>query len=277
MEKLYEGLSHYISKKISLTYSTSFGISIQCLSKKFHQPLYALYAFVRLADELVDTYHHHSNAREEITTFKELTYLAIKNKFSCHPVLFSFQETVHQYQIPQEYIEAFFTSMEMDIEKKAYTRVQYDQYIYGSAEVVGLMSMKIYTENNQPLFNELKPAAQALGRALQKVNFLRDIKSDYYELGRVYFPNLNIHEFINTDKKNIEAEIQIDFNDALKGIHQLPKSSRTGVLLAYLYYVALFKKIMRASPHDILTKRLRISFARKMMLLVKAWVSVLVN
>ncbi|MDX5337925.1 MAG: phytoene/squalene synthase family protein [Cyclobacteriaceae bacterium] len=265
--ELYDLTTLECSKLITQRYSTSFTIGIKTLDKKFHLPIYGIYGFVRYADEIVDTFHQHDKS-QLLDQFKEDTYKAIESKISLNPVLHAFQLIVNKYKIPKEYIEAFLLSMEMDLDAKKYDDSKYKEYIYGSAEVVGLMCLKVFCEGNEALFERLKSPACKLGSAFQKVNFLRDIKSDYEERGRVYFPGVDYKHFDQNIKAQIEEDIQQDFNDSLQGIEQLPSSAKLGVRVAYLYYQKLFDKIKNLPAETITQKRIRIPNSQKLSLLV---------
>ncbi|WP_026952594.1 phytoene/squalene synthase family protein [Algoriphagus mannitolivorans] len=255
------------SKLITQRYSTSFTIGIKTLDKKLHMPIYGIYGFVRFADEIVDTFHQQDKSLL-LQQFKEDTYRAIETGISLNPVLHAFQLIVNKYNIPLEYIEAFLVSMEMDLDAKKYDDSKYKEYIYGSAEVVGLMCLKVFCEGNEELFEKLKTPACKLGSAFQKVNFLRDIKSDYEERGRVYFPGVDYKHFDQIVKTQIEEDIQQDFNDSLIGIEQLPTSAKLGVRVAYMYYQKLFDKIKSLPADTITKKRIRIPNSQKLSLLV---------
>ena len=265
--ELYNKTTLECSKLITQRYSTSFTIGIKTLDKKFHLPIYGIYGFVRFADEIVDTFHQQDKSLL-LQQFKEDTYRAIESGISLNPVLHAFQLIVNQYQIPLEYIEAFLISMEMDLDFKKYDDSKYQEYIYGSAEVVGLMCLKVFCEGNEALFEKLKTPACKLGSAFQKVNFLRDIKSDYEERGRVYFPGVDYSHFDKSVKTQIEGDIQKDFNDSLVGIEQLPSSAKLGVKVAYLYYQKLFDKIKNLPAETITQKRVRIPNSQKLSRLV---------
>lgn len=241
-----------------------------------HNPIYAIYGYVRYADEIVDTFHDFDK-KKLLAEYKQDTYKAIYEGISLNPVLHAFQKTVNEYKIDYKLIDAFLKSMEMDLEEKVYDDELYDEYIYGSAEVVGLMCLKVFCEGNEELYNKLKAPARSLGAAFQKVNFLRDMKSDYYERGRVYFPGIKFTTFDNHVKKLIEDNIQQDFNEALVGILQLPKSSRKGVYLAYKYYMALFEKIKRANAEIVQQERIRVSDTRKMGILLNTYLQSSLN
>lgn len=268
--ELYNLTALKCSKLITRHYSTSFTLGIQTLAKKLHLPIYAIYGFVRYADEIVDTFHDHDKALL-LERFKKDAYQAIEEKISMNPILHSFQMVVHEYNIDRDLIEAFLHSMAMDLDKSTYTDFAYQEYIYGSAEVVGLMCLKVFCEGNEEEYLRLKAPAKSLGSAFQKVNFLRDMKSDHDERGRTYFPNVNFSQF-NTDAKMlIEADIQKDFDDAYEGIVNLPKSARAGVYLAYIYYLNLFRKIKKASTAKVLTERIRVPDTQKMALLISTY------
>ncbi|MEO9482343.1 MAG: phytoene/squalene synthase family protein [Ekhidna sp.] len=270
MEELYTQTAFDCSKLITKTYSTSFSLGIRTLHKKYHDPIYAIYGFVRYADEIVDTFHAHDK-RELLLRFKADTYRSIDEKISLNPVLHSFQNVVNEYKIDHDLIEAFLVSMEMDLSKKDYVDSDYKKYIYGSAEVVGLMCLKVFCGGEEKEYQRLLPSAKHLGSAFQKVNFLRDIKSDYDERGRVYFPGIDFEDFNSGEKKEIEADIRDEFKKALVGIRELPKGVRGGVYLAYIYYAVLFKKISRLSPEKVKSERIRVPNFHKMMLLIKCY------
>jgi len=267
---LYESTTFECSKLITNKYSTSFSLGIRSLHKKFHLPVYAIYGFVRYADEIVDTFHDFDK-EQLLNDFKIETYKAIKDKISLNPVLHSFQSVVNKYGIETELIDAFLRSMAMDLSLKHYDTKYYEDYIYGSAEVVGLMCLRVFCEDNKEEYDRLKAPAKKLGAAFQKVNFLRDIKSDYSERGRIYFPGIDLEKFNTDSKKAIEADIQKDFDEAYEGIINLPKGARMGVYLAYVYYLSLFKKIKDVSASGILDARIRIPDGKKMLLLVQSY------
>ena len=255
--ELYNKTSLDCSEIITKNYSTSFSLGIKNLSSSIHKPIYAIYGFVRFADEIVDTFHDHD--KETIfSVFKKDTEEAIKNKFSTNPILHSFQMVVHEFEIDKNLIDAFLKSMHMDITKTTYSESEYKEYIYGSAEVIGLMCLKVFC-NNKNQYDELKNYAISLGSAFQKINFLRDIKSDYDERGRIYFPGIDFNNFNESDKKSIEENINIDFNNALTGIKKLPKKAKRGVFLAYTYYKELFSKIKNIRASKLKNSRIRIS------------------
>ncbi|NOT38277.1 MAG: phytoene/squalene synthase family protein [Saprospiraceae bacterium] len=249
-------------------YSTSFSLGIKLFDKKLRNPICSVYGFVRLADEIVDTFHHIDQAKY-LERIKNETKEAIEKGFSLNTVLHSFAQTVREYNIEWNLIESFLHSMEMDLHFKTFNEEEYKKYIYGSAEVVGLFCLKIFCKNEKVNYNDLAPYAMKLGSAFQKINFLRDIKSDYKERGRIYFPGLNLDEFAIDKKIQIESDIEKDFQDGLKGITSLPNNCKSGVKLAYRYYYALFNKIKKVSPQELLAGRIRIVNARKFYILCK--------
>jgi phytoene/squalene synthetase len=255
------------SRLITQRYSTSFTLGIKTLDNKFHLPIYAIYGFVRYADEIVDTFHDQDKVAL-LGRFKKDTYEAIESKISLNPVLHAFQLMVNRYKIDLDLIEAFLHSMEMDLDFKTYNDSNYHEYIYGSAEVVGLMCLKVFCEGDNDMYTRLKAPACKLGAAFQKVNFLRDIKSDYEERGRMYFPGVDFTQFDKSAKKLIEEDIQKDFNDSLIGIEGLPSGAKLGVRVAYLYYQKLFDKIKSLPAETITQKRIRIPNSQKLSLLV---------
>jgi phytoene/squalene synthetase len=266
MKEKYDRLSAECSRITTQRYSTSFSLGIRFLDKKLQDPIFAIYGFVRLADEIVDSFHDYNKAAL-LEQFKKDCFEAIENGISLNPILNSFQQVVRDFKIDHELIHAFLRSMEMDLEKQSYNEEKYQQYILGSAEVVGLMCLFVFTEGDLKLYYELMPAAMKLGSAFQKVNFLRDIGADFLELNRTYFPGLDLANFTDDNKKMIERDIESELHEALTGIRQLPDSSRRGVYLAYQYYRQLFDKIKLSSACAIFSKRFRLSNARKMVLL----------
>jgi phytoene synthase len=265
MKALFDTVSKKASKMVTRQYSTSFSLGIQFLNKDFHEPIYGIYGFVRFADEIVDSFHDFDKATL-LQEFKHETYLSVDRGISLNPILNSFQKVVNDYGIETELIETFLKSMEMDLEKKDYSEEGYKQYILGSAEVVGLMCLRVFTEGNTKLYDELKPFAMSLGSAFQKINFLRDLNADYLGMGRVYFPNINISELNEETKAEIERDIELDFNMGLKGIKMLPKRSRLGVYVAYIYYRSLFNKIKKLNAAHIMEERIRIPNPQKVAL-----------
>ncbi len=266
MLSLYNQVCQQCSQLITNRYSTSFSMGIRVFDRKFRMPIYAVYGFVRFADEIVDTFHNYPKA-ELLNEFRIDTYKAIKNKISLNPVLHTFQQVVHQYHIEMELIDAFLDSMEMDLHFTNYEDSLYKKYIYGSAEVVGLMCLRVFCEGNKEMYERLKAPACSLGSAFQKINFLRDMKSDFQERGRVYFPGIDFTNFTQEDKIQIEADIKKDFDDAYLGIVKLPKGARFGVYLAYVYYTNLFQKIKHAPVSKVKEERIRVNDRKKVMLL----------
>ncbi len=269
MIRLFHEVSQQCSRITTEYYSTSFSSAIRLLHKDLRAHIHNIYGFVRFADEIVDSFHDY-NKHSLLEEFKQETYIAIKRELSLNPILHSFQLTVNKYEIKHELIAAFFSSMERDLERKIYDRPGYEEYIYGSAEVVGLMCLCIFCEGDKKKYEALNPFARSLGAAFQKVNFLRDFKNDYQQLERTYFPGCNASNFSDTDKFAIEADIQKDFDYAYKGIIHLPMKAKFGVYVAYRYYLSLFNKIKKMQPQRILTERIRIPDYGKIFILAKA-------
>ncbi|MBE0673609.1 MAG: phytoene/squalene synthase family protein [Bacteroidales bacterium] len=268
--ELYNDTCRRCSRLITTRYSTSFSLGIRSLHKSLREPVYSIYGFVRVADEIVDTFHEH----DKEGLFREFvadTWKAVEAGISTNPVLHSFQLVVNRYGIDHDLVRAFLRSMEMDLTMSGYSSSEYNEYIYGSAEVVGLMCLKVFCDGQEDEYQKLRPYARRLGAAFQKINFLRDIKSDFDDRGRVYFPQVDFRAFSKSDKKLIEEDISEDFRVALEGIRMLDNKSRFGVYLAYSYYVELFRKIVRAGPEEVTEKRFRVSDMRKIMLLAGAW------
>jgi phytoene/squalene synthetase len=261
---------------VTRAYSTSFSLGIYFLDHRLREAVYAVYGYVRVADEIVDSFDGYDK-RSLLSKFRQETYEAIEKQISVNPVLHSFQQAVNQYHIDVQLIDDFLKSMEMDLEKVVYTPQNYQEYIFGSAEVVGLMCLHIFTEGNLTLYQELKPYAMKLGAAFQKVNFLRDLKDDYLTLGRVYFPQVDLSRFTCVEKKQIEAEIENDFRVAITGIRRLPSTARTGVYLAYVYYQSLFDKIKKLPPQRLMTERVRINNRKKLTLLINSLIQQKMN
>lgn len=270
MKSLYDNLCEQISKLTTQVYSTSFSLGILFLDSRIRGGIYAIYGYVRLADEIVDSFGGYDQ-RLLLEKFREETYESLRRGISVNPVLHCFQEAVRRYKIDESLIETFLRSMSMDLHKIDYDRDTYDHYILGSAEVVGLMCLHVFTEGDMVLFDELRPYAMRLGAAFQKVNFLRDLHDDYKVLGRTYFPNVDIRNFDGRAKAEIESEIAEDFQTALLGIRKLPSGSRNGVHLAYLYYKTLFDKIRRLPPNRLLAGRVRINNGKKLGLMVNTY------
>lgn len=271
MLHLFHEASQQCSADITKAYSTSFASAIRLLHKDLRAPICNIYGFVRFADEIVDTFHDYDKERL-LAEFKVETFAAIERGLSLNPVLHSFQLTVNEYDIDHELILAFFRSMEMDLSRKAYDKKGYDEYIYGSAEVVGLMCLQVFCEGRKAEYELLKEPARALGAAFQKVNFLRDIQADYNGLARIYFPCCDFNNFTEEDKSRIEEDIQQDFRAAYSGIIQLPLKARFGVYVAYNYYLSLFRKIRKMHPSSILQKRVRIPDHHKLLIILRAGV-----
>lgn len=269
MKPLFDDLSMQVSKKVTHTYSTSFSLGIYFLNNRLRDSIYAVYGFVRVADEIVDSFEGYDK-RYLLQKFGQDTFDAIEKRISANPVLNAFQQVVHEYDISNDLIEAFFRSMEMDLNEINYTFDKYRQYIFGSAEVVGLMCLHVFTEGDKKLYDELKPYARKLGAAFQKVNFLRDLKEDYHDLGRVYFPNIDMDNFSDRSKAKIEQDIEQDFSVALTGIKKLPPSSKGGVYLAYVTYHSLFNKIKKLPADRILNERVRINNGKKFGLMLNS-------
>jgi 15-cis-phytoene synthase len=270
MKELFDMISKKSSKLTTVTYSTSFSMGIRFFSRRFHDPIYAIYGFVRFADEIVDTFHDYDK-NKLLEDFKRDTYAAITDRISLNPILNNFQWAVNKYKIERELIDTFLRSMEMDLYKEEYDRKGYEEYILGSAEVVGLMCLRVFCEGNEEQYHELRPSAMRLGAAFQKINFLRDLSHDYHGLGRSYFPGIEIEQFDQTTKARIEKEIDDDFQAGLDGIRRLPKGARFGVYVAYVYFYALFKKVRKVSAQLLLRKRIRVPDPEKYALLVSSY------
>lgn len=270
MKAIFDKVSLRTSKMVTRTYSTSFSLGIQLLTKRFHDPIYALYGFVRFADEIVDSFHGHDKELL-LKDFWAETYKAISQKISLNPILNSFQYTVNKYNIDHELIDTFLRSMEMDLSNREYDEEGYKEYILGSAEVVGLMCLKVFVEGDLEKYNALKSDAMALGSAFQKINFLRDLNADYMHLGRTYFPGVDLKTFSEKERAEIEADIAKDFAQGFNGIKRLPKSARFGVYMAYMYYYQLFSKIQQTPTHVLLNQRVRIPNNKKYRLILGSY------
>lgn len=266
--QFYNKVCEQCSKLVTNAYSTSFSMGIWSLPKKYHTAIYSIYGFVRFADEIVDTFHTQDKATL-LEEFEKETYKAIENKISLNPILQAFQKVVNDFNIKREWIAAFLYSMKMDLEKVDYTQELYEKYIYGSAEVVGLMCLQVFCNGDDSVCANLIPPAQSLGAAFQKVNFLRDIKSDFEERGRVYFPNVDFNHFTLAQKTEIEKDINQDFERAFEGIKDLPNGSKYGVYATYIYYKALFQKIKNQPVEKVKTDRIRINNFKKFWLLLR--------
>lgn len=277
MKSIFDKVSEDSSKIVIKRYSTSFYFSSSLLSKSIRQDIFNIYGFVRLADEIVDTFHEFPK-KELLNEFEEELWRSIENKISLNPILNSFQNTVNRYSIPKDLIRSFLDSMKMDLEKKEYNSIEeYKKYIYGSADVVGLMCLKVFVKGSDTLYSDLSDYAISLGSAFQKVNFLRDLKDDSNILKRVYFPNVNMDDFNEESKKEIINEIELDFKNAIKGIARLPKNSRFAVYIAYRYYNKLLKKLKRTSSENIVKKRVRIHNFQKFTVIARSYVKYQLN
>jgi 15-cis-phytoene synthase len=271
MKALFDTISIRCSRLTTRAYSSSFSLGIRCLAKELRDPVYSIYGFVRFADEIVDTFHGYDK-EGLLKRFEEETYRSIEEKISLNPILNSFQAAVNEFGIERSLISQFMKSMQMDLVQRSYNSEQFRQYILGSAEVVGLMCLRVFTKGNFTLYEHLKPYAMSLGAAFQKVNFLRDLKADYTGMGRSYFPDLDLSRFDEKGKKAIERSIAADFDEAFKGIRKLPRSSRFGVYVAYVYYRALFKKIRNTPSALVMQRRVRIRNRHKATLLAYSFV-----
>jgi phytoene synthase len=271
MKELFDEVSIQCSRLTTKAYSTSFSLGILCLEKQLRDPIYSVYGFVRFADEIVDTFHHYDKV-SLLERFRQNTFEAIEERISMNPILNSFQATVHRFQIQQDLIDRFLKSMEMDLYRNAYDHNAYKEYIAGSAEVVGLMCLRVFCKGNNSLYEHLKSKAMSLGSAFQKINFLRDLRTDYAGMGRTYFPQVELNRFDEESKKDIEKSIEKDFSEGFSGIKQLPRSSRFGVYVAFVYYLALFRKIRNIPSGKVLNSRIRIANTHKATLLAYSFV-----
>ena len=272
MKALFDQVSHQCSKLVTESYSTSFSLATKMLSNEIRQDIYNIYGFVRFADEIVDTFHDYNKA-SLFDRFEQALENALTEKISLNPILNSFQETVHRYNIDRAYIDAFMKSMRWDLSKKVYdTQDDYNKYIYGSADVVGLMCLKVFVKGDDKMFDALKNAAMRLGSAFQKVNFLRDLKADHEHLERTYFPNVDMNHFDENSKQIIIKEIEDDFKNGLVGIFQLPDDAKFGVYTAYKYYLRLLKKLKRTPSTQIKCKRIRVPNYQKVDVLARSYI-----
>ncbi len=274
--QLYNEVTAQSSKYTTLLYSSSFSSAIGLLDKSLRQPIYDIYGFVRFADEIVDTFHDYDK-ENLLAKFKADTYEALDKGISLNPILHRFQLTYNYYNIDRSLLDAFLHSMEMDLCQQYHDQESYNEYIFGSAEVVGLMCLKLFCNGNDTQYEALKPSAQSLGAAFQKVNFLRDIKADFVGMERMYFPNCDFSNFTMADKQEIEADIQRDFDAALVGIKALPVQCRFGVYVAFKYYYSLFKKIKRTKHGALLSSRIRIPDYGKLFILFNAKIRTSLN
>ncbi|NQV51809.1 MAG: phytoene/squalene synthase family protein [Flavobacteriales bacterium] len=270
MKELFDNVSLQASKITTRSYSTSFSLGTRFLGPSVRDAVYSIYGFVRFADEIVDSFHGYDKERL-LDKFRRDAYEAIEDRISLNPILNSFQHAVHNYGIERELIDTFLESMRMDLDKKNYSRQGYEQYILGSAEVVGLMCLRVFVQGDDEMYNRLQQPAMRLGSAFQKINFLRDMKADFAEMGRTYFPGIDMQNFNDNEKKRIEKEIEEDFAEGYAGIIQLPKNSRFGVYMAYVYFYQLFKKIERTQAIDILKARIRIPNQHKYAIFVESY------
>jgi phytoene synthase len=271
MMELFHTVSEKCSRMVTEKYSTSFSSAIRLLHRDLRTPIFNIYGFVRFADEIVDTFHDYDK-KALLEQFRKETYEAIDRRISCNPILNSFQATVNKYHIGSDLIEAFFQSMAMDLCKQEFQREEFNEYIYGSAEVVGLMCLYVFCEGRKDTYEQLKSSARSLGAAFQKVNFLRDIRTDYLGLSRVYFPGCDFNNFTSKEKEEIERDIHNDFHEAYMGLAKLPSKARFGVYVAYKYYLSLFKKIKKMKPALVLEQRIRIHNYSKLMIILRAGV-----
>ena len=277
MKELFDQISEECSKNVTKSYSTSFSLATKMLSSSIRQDVYNIYGFVRFADEIVDTFHNY-NKKELFKRFVNDLNHSLKEKISLNPILNSFQKTVHKYGIQKELIDAFLKSMKQDLKKKDYKNSkEYKDYIYGSADVVGLMCLKVFVSGNQIEYKKLKPYAMSLGSAFQKVNFLRDLNDDYQKLDRIYFPGVQYSSFDENTKNQIMVDIEKDFSEALKGIYMLPNNSKFGVYAAYKYYKRLLIKLKRSSYLKIKKQRIRVPNYQKVDVLARSYVRYRLN
>ena len=277
MKSIFDHISYECSRNVTKAYSTSFSTAVRMLSQSIRQDIYNIYGFVRFADEIVDSFHDYDK-RTLFDRFKNDLNLALGEKISLNPVLNAFQHTVHKYNIPATLIDAFMHSMELDLTKSNYTTQQeYSEYIYGSADVVGLMCLKVFVKGDEKKYDELKSAAMRLGSAFQKVNFLRDLKNDMDELNRSYFPHADLNRLDEASKKQIIEEIESDFHAGFEGIKHLPIEAKFGVYTAYIYYKKLLSKLKQTPSLEIRNKRIRVSDYQKVGLYAKCYFSYKLN
>ncbi len=273
MKKIFDNVSYACSKKVTQSYSTSFSMATRMLDNSIRGDIYNIYGFVRFADEIVDTFHDFDKEVLFEKFYDELNY-ALKHKISLNPILNSFQYTFHKYHIPRDLVDAFMKSMQMDLSKKVYmTDEEYKEYIYGSADVVGLMCLCVFVQGDKAQYDYLKESAMALGSAFQKVNFLRDLKADYENLERSYFPNTNLLELDEASKQQIIREIESDFAKGYEGIRRLPATSRFGVYTAYRYYRRLLEKLRNTPSLEIKNTRIRVPNYEKVGLLATSYLN----
>jgi phytoene synthase len=271
MKEIFDSVSIRCSRLTTNAYSTSFSLGILCLEKQLRDPIYSIYGFVRFADEIVDSFHDFDKA-QLLQRFRMETYQSIDEGISLNPILNSFQDTVTRFRVDKELIEQFLKSMEMDLSMKEYDEDKFQEYILGSAEVVGLMCLRVFSKGDDQLYRSLKPYAMSLGSAFQKVNFLRDLNADYAGMGRSYFPEIDLKKFDESSKHEVERSIERDFAEAHTGIKKLPRTARFGVYVAYVYYLALFKKIKNTPSESVMKSRIRIRNRHKATLLAYSFV-----
>ncbi|WP_295676227.1 phytoene/squalene synthase family protein [uncultured Mucilaginibacter sp.] len=276
MKERFDTLSAKCSRETTRHYSTSFSLGILFLKKEVRGPIHAIYGFVRLADEIVDSFHGYPKS-SMLAELKRDCFTAIERGISINPVINSFQQVVNKFGIRHDLINQFLNSMEMDLHDQAYTAEKYEEYIMGSAQVVGLMCLHVFINGKYEEFERLRVPAMKLGSAFQKVNFLRDVNADYQELNRTYFPGVNLSAFSDENKRAIEADISRELNEALNGIRQLPRSCRKGVYLAYVYYRQLFRKITRIPAEKVMSQRIRVSNGHKFLLMFDSLVRYKLN
>ena len=270
MKSLFDDISVACSKNITQTYSSSFSMGIKFLAPSLRNPIYSIYGYVRLADEIVDSFEGYKQ-EQMLEELRIDTRKALDQRISLNPIINSFQQVVHEFSISEDLIESFLESMEMDLKKKTYTAEMYEKYIYGSAEAVGLMCLKVFCKGDQQQYDDLKFSAMKLGSAFQKINFLRDIKADFQGLGRMYFPGIDFSTFCSSKKREIERDIELDFEEGLNGIRRLPKEAQFGVFLAYVYFKGLLNKIKKTPAERIMEARIRIATPQKVALLVSCY------
>ena len=272
MKILFDTVSYHSSKLVTKTYSTSFSLATKMLYKSIRADIYNIYGFVRLADEIVDSFHDFDK-EFLFNRFQDDLELALKDKISLNPILNSFQHTYHKYGIDKDLVDAFMNSMRTDLHKTIYlTDEEYKAYIYGSADVVGLMCLKVFVKGDRQKYNDLQDTAMALGSAFQKVNFLRDLKADYDDLNRTYFPNTDLNNLDEISKQDIINDIESDFEKGLSGIKKLPIEAKFGVFMAYRYYRQLLKKLKKTPALKIKDSRIRVSNPKKIELLMRSYV-----
>ena len=277
MKNIFDEVSYSCSENVTKTYSTSFSLATRLLSENIRKDIYNIYGFVRFADEIVDSFHDY-NKTELFNDFSDDLEKALANKIHLNPILNSFQYTFHKYNIDKDLVDSFMKSMRMDLTKKKYSTVkEYKEYIYGSADVVGLMCLKVFVQGERKLYDKLKNNAMKLGSAFQKVNFLRDLKADKEDLNRTYFPNTKFEKLNESEKIEIINEIENDFKDGLEGIKQLPLDAKFGVFMAYRYYNQLLKKLKKTPATEIINRRIRVPNLKKIELLTRSYVKYQLN